>query len=347
MPRFGTHRFLWSWSEPSLGKPFKESIDRYRSPGIPSWRSRPSAFWINGDGGADCSPGLAGKGTSTSEAPTRAHAFRCAGGKAGVVVTGSVIRATGLAVLDSVASLVIAALIGTASWRMLRRSIDLAMDAVPEGIDPRAVRAYLGSVSGVTEVTDLHIWAMSTTETALTAHLVVPIDCDLQAIIGGLHERVRHPSFDDSSRPRRRRSRLSVRGLRPAISFRELEKAPFEADSVGVPGNDRRNAEPEVPMATITAPASQMAPSSHQVEARYPRAERSTSRKRRPFVGIQAQAQPPSMRWHTRRPPCDNWQITLRTSKEVGKPSRPTTGLRPDVGKRTRLKMKRADSWTC
>jgi cobalt-zinc-cadmium efflux system protein len=57
---------------------------------------------------------------------------------------------------------------------LLRDSFNLAMDAVPQGIDPEAVKAYLAGIPGVTGVHDLHIWAMSTTETALTAHLVKP-----------------------------------------------------------------------------------------------------------------------------------------------------------------------------
>ena len=92
----------------------------------------------------------------------------------GVVVTGFAIRLTGLSWLDGAAGFGIAALIGIGTWKMLRTSIDLALDAVPSDIDPKEVRSYLEALPGVDLVADLHIWGMSTTETALTAHLVVP-----------------------------------------------------------------------------------------------------------------------------------------------------------------------------
>jgi len=64
------------------------------------------------------------------------------------------------------------------TWGLLRDSLDLALDAAPRGIDPKAVRAWLAERPGVTEVHDLHIWAMSTTETALTVHLIRPANDD-------------------------------------------------------------------------------------------------------------------------------------------------------------------------
>jgi len=60
------------------------------------------------------------------------------------------------------------------TWGLLRESVNLAMDAVPAGIDPHAVEAYLAGLAGVRAVHDLHIWGMSTTESALTVHLVMP-----------------------------------------------------------------------------------------------------------------------------------------------------------------------------
>src|SRR6185503_3428843 len=81
---------------------------------------------------------------------------------------------TGWSWLDPVMSLAIVAVITAGTWGLLRKSINLAMDAVPEGIDAGAVRDYLASVPGVEAIHDLHIWGMSTTESALTAHLVRP-----------------------------------------------------------------------------------------------------------------------------------------------------------------------------
>lgn len=92
----------------------------------------------------------------------------------GVVVAGVVIVQTGWNWLDPVSSLVIALLVILGTWGLLRDSVNLALHAVPAGIDTAQVRAYLGAIEGVTEVHDLHIWGMSTTETALTAHLVCP-----------------------------------------------------------------------------------------------------------------------------------------------------------------------------
>jgi cobalt-zinc-cadmium efflux system protein len=93
---------------------------------------------------------------------------------AGVIATALAIRLTGWHVLDPLAGIAIAGVITWGTWRLLAQSLHLALDGVPAEIDPAAVEAYLAGVPGVTEVHDLHIWAMSTTETALTAHLVCP-----------------------------------------------------------------------------------------------------------------------------------------------------------------------------
>lgn len=93
---------------------------------------------------------------------------------AGVVAAGLVILLTGWAWIDPVVSLVIAGLILFSTWGLLRDSLNLALDKVPEGVDAGKVQAFLAALPGVTEVHDLHIWPLSTTETALTAHLVRP-----------------------------------------------------------------------------------------------------------------------------------------------------------------------------
>ncbi|MBV8658923.1 MAG: cation transporter [Burkholderiales bacterium] len=92
----------------------------------------------------------------------------------GVVIAGIVILYTGWLWVDPVVSLVISGLVIYGTWGLLRDSVNLALHGVPEGIELAEVRDYLGGLNGVREVHDLHIWAMSTTETALTAHLVMP-----------------------------------------------------------------------------------------------------------------------------------------------------------------------------
>jgi cobalt-zinc-cadmium efflux system protein len=92
----------------------------------------------------------------------------------GVVIAGAAIYYTHWTWVDPVASLVISGLIVWGTWGLLRESLKLSLSAVPENIDRSKVESYLRELPGVTEIHDLHIWPMSTTETALTAHLVRP-----------------------------------------------------------------------------------------------------------------------------------------------------------------------------
>lgn len=92
----------------------------------------------------------------------------------GVVVAGVLIVTTGTMWIDPLTSLVIVFVIAWGTWGLLKDSVKMALHAVPDGIDEAAVRAYLEDLPGVAAVHDLHIWPMSTTETALTAHLVMP-----------------------------------------------------------------------------------------------------------------------------------------------------------------------------
>lgn len=92
----------------------------------------------------------------------------------GVVAAACVIMLTGWQWLDPAISLSIAAIVLVSGWGLARDSVNLALDGVPKGIELSGVRDYLDGLEGVTEVHDLHIWAMSTNETALTAHLVRP-----------------------------------------------------------------------------------------------------------------------------------------------------------------------------
>jgi cobalt-zinc-cadmium efflux system protein len=110
----------------------------------------------------------------------------------GVVVAALLIMATGWPWLDPAVSLAIAAVIFLATWGLARDSVNLALGAVPPHIDREAVEGYLRGLAGVTDVHDLHIWAMSTTETALTAHLVRP-DAELDdALLAGIREKLAH-----------------------------------------------------------------------------------------------------------------------------------------------------------
>lgn len=93
---------------------------------------------------------------------------------AGVVIAGFAILWTGLSWIDPLVSLVISAVIIWGTWDLLRESTNLALQAVPKNIETEKVELYLAQLPGVARVHDLHIWAMSTTETALTVHLVKP-----------------------------------------------------------------------------------------------------------------------------------------------------------------------------
>jgi cobalt-zinc-cadmium efflux system protein len=92
----------------------------------------------------------------------------------GVVLAGAAILLTGLAWIDAAVSLVILAVIGWGTWGLARDSLAMGLNAAPAGIDLAEVRRHLAGLEGVTAVHDLHVWPMSTTETALTAHLVMP-----------------------------------------------------------------------------------------------------------------------------------------------------------------------------
>jgi cobalt-zinc-cadmium efflux system protein len=102
------------------------------------------------------------------------HLMADAAVSAGVIVAGALIWLTGHAWIDPAASVIVVAVIVWGAGGLLRDSLDLAMDAAPAGIDVAAVRATLAALPGVTAVHDLHVWAMSPAEPALTAHLVMP-----------------------------------------------------------------------------------------------------------------------------------------------------------------------------
>jgi cobalt-zinc-cadmium efflux system protein len=93
---------------------------------------------------------------------------------AGVLISGLLILLTGKLWIDPVTSLIIVVVIAIGTWGLLKESVKLSLLAVPPGIDHIKVDAYLRGATGVTDVHDLHIWPLGTTETALTAHLLMP-----------------------------------------------------------------------------------------------------------------------------------------------------------------------------
>jgi len=119
----------------------------------------------------------------------------------GVVVSGFVIWKFGLKWFDPLSSLLIAVVIFWSTWGLLRDSLNLAIDAVPRDLDPGEVRQWLSDQPGVEGMHDLHIWPMSTTDTALTAHLLMPVpppdDEFLHDLAQQLHERfkISHATF--------------------------------------------------------------------------------------------------------------------------------------------------------
>ena len=102
------------------------------------------------------------------------HLVADAAVSAGVVVSGLIVWQTGRMWIDPATSLVVSIVILFGTWKLVREALDLLLDAVPAHIDPGAVESYLAALPNVTGVHDLHIWSMSTTEVALTAHLVLP-----------------------------------------------------------------------------------------------------------------------------------------------------------------------------
>ncbi len=132
------------------------------------------------------------------------HLLSDAAVSAGVVVAGLIILLTGWLWVDPVVSLVISGVIVWSTWGLLRDAAKMSLHGVPPQIDPGAVRIYLQSLPAVAEVHDLHIWPMSTTETALTCHLVMPDGYPqpdfLEGVYVGLqHFGIEHPTIQIES----------------------------------------------------------------------------------------------------------------------------------------------------
>ncbi|WP_300904765.1 cation diffusion facilitator family transporter [uncultured Alistipes sp.] len=120
---------------------------------------------------------------------------------AGVVISGVVIGRTGWTPADPIAGLVVAAVIVASGWSLLRDSLRLALDGVPADIDPGRLEALIAAEEGVAAVHHLHVWAVSTTENALTVHVAVGDLARLETIRRRLRERLReegvaHATFE-------------------------------------------------------------------------------------------------------------------------------------------------------
>jgi cobalt-zinc-cadmium efflux system protein len=121
------------------------------------------------------------------------HMAADAGVSLGVVVAGTIVLTTGWLLIDPITSLVIVAVIFVGTWSLLKDSLALALDAVPEGIDMPGIKNYLTQLEQVSQMHDLHVWAISTTEVALSVHLIVA-DGDLP---GDLLSRIQQRLHDD------------------------------------------------------------------------------------------------------------------------------------------------------
>jgi cobalt-zinc-cadmium efflux system protein len=156
-----------------------EAVDRLREPAeVASWM----VVWVAALGivvnGGTALLFMRGRHGDLNIRGAYLHMVADASVSLGVVVAALLIIATGWLWIDPAISLVIALVVLVSGWGLMRDSVNLALDAVPRGIELVEVREFLRTLDGVSEVHDLHIWAMSTNETALTAHLVRPVGHD-------------------------------------------------------------------------------------------------------------------------------------------------------------------------
>ncbi|MCQ2336296.1 MAG: cation diffusion facilitator family transporter [Paludibacteraceae bacterium] len=100
----------------------------------------------------------------------------------GVVVSGIVIKYTGWYIIDPIIGLVVAVIIVVSTWELLKDSLRLVLDGVPEGIDVEQIKNAIQEIDGVEDCHHLHIWALSTTQNALTAHIVIKGDSDTESV---------------------------------------------------------------------------------------------------------------------------------------------------------------------
>ena len=171
-----------------------EAIGRLRAPGEPH---SGTMMWVAAVGvvvnGASALLFLRGRKSDVNVRGAFLHLAADAAVSAGVVVAGALLWKTGWRWLDPATSLVISGVVLLGTWGLLRDALHLAMDGVPRSVEIEQVRSYLLALPDVEAVHDLHIWAMSTTEIALTAHLVMPwSDCPPPFLAGLEHELDEH-----------------------------------------------------------------------------------------------------------------------------------------------------------
>lgn len=165
----------------------------------------------------------AGRENDLNLRATFAHMAADAALSAGVVVAGLIILGTHCLWLDPALSLVLAAVIVAGTWRLLREAVDLALDGVPASLDVAAVRRLLRAQPGVADVHHVHIWGLSTTEVALTAHVVLAGDAANDELLRRLkHELAEHfgighatIQFESSRLPECAEDACEIRGRQP------------------------------------------------------------------------------------------------------------------------------------
>ena len=154
---------------------------------------------------------------------------------AGVVVAGILIFITGWSWLDPAVSLLINGVIVWGTWGLLRDSVCMAMDAVPAGIDFAGVQRYFRELGGITDFHHLHIWALSTTETALTVHLLKPDPDEDDALLGTVNRELRERFGIGHATIQLERGRLKAA---PTVGTSEEECVQPPCDAAGTPGGN-------------------------------------------------------------------------------------------------------------
>jgi cobalt-zinc-cadmium efflux system protein len=170
-----------------------ESIGRLRTPGE---AHSATMIWVAASGvvvnGVSAWFFMKGRHSDANVRGAFIHLAADAAVSAGVVMAGLLLWKTGWQWLDPATSLLISAFVLYGTWELLKDALHLALDGVPKDVDLEAVRAYLLALPDVETVHDLHVWAMSTTEIALTAHLVLPWKECAPAFLPGLEHALFH-----------------------------------------------------------------------------------------------------------------------------------------------------------